>query len=533
MTKRRIFDSIITRLVIMVVCLVTVGTVIRYFALGHFLRQDLTIVVQEQQQALAGYVARDIDDKITQRQTLLKQLAADLPQALLSRPAALQDWLRQHYRYQSLFPGGLFVTDRHGRVIADYPTAPGRQNHSYADRDYIQVAAKGSGYIGKPVIGYALRLPILPMATPLFDNNKQVSGILVGITPLSSPGFLDLLQKTQIGHGKGGFQLVSPRDNLYVASSQQALALAPLPVPGSNPLHDRAMAGYRGSGISSNAAGEEEVLAMATVPSTNWFVVAQVPASEAFATVGHAQIFAIKSAIVATILFGLLATGCMYFVLRPLFHAAEDAERMAHGDIPLVPLSIRRMDEVGHLIAAFNRLLGKLHEQQGQLERLAHHDTLTGLPNRRLLADRLKLALAQSRRHGTHLALLFMDLDGFKRINDSQGHDAGDEALRMVTERLQAIVRESDTLARIGGDEFVLLMSHLDTRAAETARIVADKCIAAMQQPLSINGASCKVGISIGIAMDTPASTADSLMQQADQAMYLAKHCGGDCLRQV
>lgn len=531
MTKRRISDSIITRLVIMVVCLVTLGTVIRFFALGNFLRQDLGTVMQEQQQALAGYVARDIDDKISQRQTLLSQLAADLPQGLLTQPAALQDWLHQHYRYQSLFSGGLFVTDPQGRVIADYPVAPGRQNHSYIDRDYIRVAGKGSSYIGKPVIGFALRVPILPMATPLFDAGRQVSAILVGITPLSAPGFLDLLQKTQIGHGKGGFQLVSPRDNMFIATSQKDMALAPLPPYGSNPLHDRAMAGYRGSGITTNANGEELVAAMATVPSTNWFVVSQLPASEAFATVGHAQIFAIKGAIIATILFAMLATACMYFVLRPLFQAAEDAERMTRGESPLVPLTIRRRDEIGHFIAAFNRLLSKLHEQQGQLERLAHHDTLTGLPNRRLLADRLKLALAQSRRHGTHLALLFMDLDGFKSINDSQGHDAGDEALRMVTARLQDIVRASDTLARIGGDEFVLLMSQLDEHGGETARVVADKCITAMQQPLLIGGARFKVGISIGIALDQPDSTTDSLLQEADQAMYLAKNSGGDCLR--
>jgi diguanylate cyclase (GGDEF)-like protein len=210
------------------------------------------------------------------------------------------------------------------------------------------------------------------------------------------------------------------------------------------------------------------------------------PASEAFATVGHAQGFAVRGAIIATMMFAMLATLCMYFVLRPLFQAAEDAERMTRGETPLVPLSIRRNDEVGHLIAAFNRLLGKLHEQQGQLERIAHHDPLTGLPNRRLLADRLKLALAQSRRHGTHLALLFMDLDGFKQINDSMGHEAGDEALRMVTARLQAIVRETDTLARIGGDEFVLLMCNLDEHAAEAVRTVADKCIQAMQEPLLI-----------------------------------------------
>lgn len=531
MSLRRIFDSIITRLVIMVVCLVSLGTVVRYFALGNFLRQDLSTVVQEQQQTLASYVARDIDDKITQREALLDQLAADLPQQLLQQPDALQDWLRQHYRYQSLFPGGLFVTTAQGRVIADYPTAPGRQNHSYADRDYVRAAQQGKRYIGKPVIGYALRIPILPMATPLFDHNMQVTAILVGITPLSAPGFLDVMQKSRIGNGKGGFLLVSPRDKLFVADTQKQMAMTPLSPVGVNPLQDRALTGYHGTDITTNARGEEEVSATVTVASTGWLVVAHAPASEAFATVGHAQGFAVRGAIIATVVFAMLATLCMYIVLRPLFQAAEDAERMTRGETPLVPLSVRRNDEVGHLIAAFNRLLGKLHEQQGQLERIAHHDPLTGLPNRRLLADRLKLALAQSRRHGTHLALLFMDLDGFKQINDSMGHEAGDEALRMVTARLQAIVRETDTLARIGGDEFVLLMCNLDEHAAEAVRTVADKCILAMQEPLHIDARSYKVGISIGLSLAGTDSTADSLMQEADQAMYLAKHAGGDCYR--
>jgi hypothetical protein len=109
---------------------------VRYFALGSFLRQDLSTVVQEQQQTLASYVARDIDDKITQREALLDQLAADLPQQLLQQPTALQDWLRQHYRYQSLFPGGLFVTTAQGKVIADYPTHPDARTTATGPRLY-------------------------------------------------------------------------------------------------------------------------------------------------------------------------------------------------------------------------------------------------------------------------------------------------------------------------------------------------------------------------------------------------------------
>lgn len=523
---RRLFDSVITRLMLLGLCIVLIGIVARYYTFSNFLREDLGAVVEAQQYALATYVARDIDDKIVQRRQLLERLATALPRELLDRPRALREWLKERYDYQQLFSAGLFIADTRGLAIADYPALPDRVGGNYADRDYIQAALAGQASIGSPIMGRAAKEPVLPMAVPLKNDKGEIRGVLVGITALAAPGFLDLLQKSRIGKSTGGFLLISPRDKLFVAASEPDMVFKPTPPPGINTLHDRAMGGYRGTGITINAKGVEEVSAMVTVPSTGWFVVARLPSGEAFATVARTQSFLLKNAVVGISIFALLASCGMYFVLRPLFRAADHADRMTRGELPLAPLPVSRNDEVGYLIRAFNRLLMKLDEQQAELARIAHHDPLTGLPNRALLSDRLRLALAQAQRKGNQVGLLFMDLDGFKQINDTLGHKAGDEALRQVTQRLSQIVRQADTLARVGGDEFVLLLCDLGDDAETAASTVAVKCIEVLKPPFAIGETTCTMGVSIGIAVGYGDVSADTLLLAADRGMYQAKKAG-------
>lgn len=526
--NRRIrpFDSLISRLMLLGLCLVTIGIAARYYAISHFLREDLATVVEAQQLALATYVARDIDERIVHRRNLLERIGAALPPDLLRRPAALRAWLKERYEFQPLFSAGLFVTDTRGVALADYPVLPDREHGDYADRDYIKDALAGRTTIGRPVMGRAAKEPVLPMAVPLLDGRGEVRGALVGITALATPGFLDLLQQSHIGKGTGGFLLVSPQDRLFVAASEPDMVFTPTPPSGVNALHDRAMAGYRGTGITVNAKGVEEVSAMVTVPSTGWFLVARLPSREAFATVARTQSFLLRNGVLAFMVFAALASTGMYVLLRPLSRAADHAERMTRGEIPLEPLPVVRQDEVGHLIGAFNRLLMKLDEQQAELARIAHHDSLTGLPNRALLADRLHQALARAQRTGSRVALLFMDLDGFKLINDSLGHEAGDDALRQVAQRLGKIVRQSDTLARVGGDEFVLLLCDLGEDAEAAAGIVAQKCIETLLPPLTVADIPCAIGVSIGIATGSGDTAAGALLQAADRGMYRAKKAG-------
>lgn len=165
----------------------------------------------------------------------------------------------------------------------------------------------------------------------------------------------------------------------------------------------------------------------------------------------------------------------------------------------------------------------KLVEEQ--IKHMAQHDTLTDLPNRTLYEDRLKQALAMARSDNTSLALLYLDLDHFKEINDTLGHAAGDTLLKLAAQRMLDCVRETDTVARMGGDEFVVLLPGIRTR--QNALMVAEKIRKKLEMPFEINGEQVDVSSSIGCAMYPDDGQEEAaLTQSADQAMYMAKQSG-------
>lgn len=531
MNFRKVADSIVTRVIVLGVGLILVGVVVRYLILSKILLGDFIRVVESQQEAIATYVAKDIGYKIGVRQALLARLAATLPPALLHRPEALRAWLGERHDLAPLFSAGLVVTDRSGQAIADYPARLGRTGIDLPGPDYLQGILSGQQAPGQLVVSRHERVGTLQISAPIKDDQGAVLAVLTGITALADPKFLDLLQEGRIGKS-GGFLLISPRDRLFVAASDPSMALTPTPPPGVNALHDQAMAGLRGTGITINARGQEELSAMVSVPGSEWFVVARIPTEEALSTIYRAKQYVLGNSGMLVAIFVLIALVGLNKVFRPLRLAADHAERMTQGELPLAPLPVIRRDEVGHLTTAFNRLLAKLLQTQAELDHMAHHDPLTGLPNRMLLYDRLHQARARAQRDNTQFAVLFMDLDGFKPINDILGHDAGDAALVEVARRLSGIVRATDTLARVGGDEFVILVGDLDTtpEAAENAVMtVANKCLRAFDAPLVLDGQAQSIGLSIGIAVGDGQSVGDDLLTAADGAMYAAKHNGRGC----
>lgn len=168
------------------------------------------------------------------------------------------------------------------------------------------------------------------------------------------------------------------------------------------------------------------------------------------------------------------------------------------------------------------RQLATVLEQQEETRHAALHDSLTGLPNRALFNDRLEHGLVQATRHGWKLAVMFMDLDNFKTINDSYGHDVGDAVLRIVAGRLEENTRGEDTVSRHGGDEFLYLL--MDMKNEHDARIIAEKIIKAVQVPCKVRVGELIINPSIGISIfPKDGATAEALTKSADTAMYQAK----------
>ena len=191
-------------------------------------------------------------------------------------------------------------------------------------------------------------------------------------------------------------------------------------------------------------------------------------------------------------------------------------------------------DEIGELAENFNSMLDdldktntELNRQKDSLAYKAHHDALTGLPNRALFNDRLEQAITKARRHKEEIALFFIDLDHFKQINDTLGHEVGDEVLKFFAKRLNDSVRTEDTIARIGGDEFMVIMESLQT--PEAISVVANKIVSIVKEPIILGEKTLNLGTSIGISVyPHNGETSEILLKNADTAMYKAKDEGRD-----
>ena len=248
-------------------------------------------------------------------------------------------------------------------------------------------------------------------------------------------------------------------------------------------------------------------------------------------TKGLAEALAIPTLVAFT---GLLMAGGGYVVWDLASAVSRTASLVATAQ-PAGEMSGPRHDEIGTLMVAFNRMMGTIEQQADeinqfpkrleQLTRQAFRDALTGLPNRALFMDRLSHGLTRARRRHEHVAVLFLDLDRFKIINDTLGHTVGDQLLVEVSNRLGSSLRPGDTVARLGGDEFGLLLE--DVADAETAELVALRIEAELAKPLSFEGREVFVTASIGIALSSERlGTPEEVLRDADLAMYHAKAKG-------
>lgn len=241
-----------------------------------------------------------------------------------------------------------------------------------------------------------------------------------------------------------------------------------------------------------------------------------------------------------TLLFSLvaigIALGLALYLARPLNAMARAVQRFAAGE-PMAGLPVHRNDEIGYLASTFHSMAARLTARVDELKshqqilgNLAYYDHLTGLPNRLLFLDRLKQTLIKAERNRTRFAVMFVDLDKFKEINDTFGHAVGDEVLKIAAARMQDCIRHADTLARLAGDEFTILLEDLNS-PSDAARI-AQKIIDYFADPFLVGGREMSMSCSLGIGIyPQDGTTVDDLLFSADTAMYQAKDQGRNAFR--
>jgi len=196
----------------------------------------------------------------------------------------------------------------------------------------------------------------------------------------------------------------------------------------------------------------------------------------------------------------------------------------------LSPVKNQRGETIA--VTVISKDITQIKEIQNQLSFLATHDLLTFLPNRALFMDRLKMAIAYAKRYNQRLAVMLIDLDNFKEINDTYGHGVGDEVLRIIGKKLRGSIRESDTVARMGGDEFLVLLPYI--KSEEDAFVVANHIQERLRELIKVEDKQFKVSASIGISIyPDDGEEAEELLKNADKAMYLAKLEGGNAFKRL
>ena len=264
-------------------------------------------------------------------------------------------------------------------------------------------------------------------------------------------------------------------------------------------------------------------------PGLGWTVVARQPLDEAYAPAKELQrdilVWGIALAVVIASIGWLLAS----WFTRPLHDIARAADRLSLGESMEIP-EIKGTREIAQLSQSIRHLVDSLSNHQtalGMMESLAHHDALTGLPNRAALEKYLPRAQQRSQAQNHYLALLYLDLDGFKPINDQFGHAGGDELLREVASRLRACLREGDLVARLGGDEFLMVLQVPRHDAIDQAHNVAERVLASLGQTFLVHNTRARIGCSIGGALwPLDAPDLNDVLGLADEALYRAKHAG-------
>lgn len=363
--------------------------VITYQFSAH-LRQELEVTLSDQQFSEVSFVAERIDNAVKLRIDSLAVTASSITPQMMTNRDQLSSFLAERTSLYKLCTLGIMIISKDGHGLADFPHAESRGNANFNQMDfYRQVMATGKPALSKPGIGRFVKDPRLVIAVPIFNKDNRIIGILSGVTSLSD-GSLISSSDIKSHPNRSAYLVISPRDKLFVADSENLLTLKALPAPGINKIHDRFMAGFEGSGITVNALGVEELASARYIPNAGWITVARLPTSKAFERISHIRNEAIEVAIIVS----LFVIGLLWLFLRhelsPLSRSVELIEKLAYEEMPpLRNIPLEGSAEIRKMQASFNQLHTRLalKEELMREDEALYHSMFTNNTSIKLLID--------------------------------------------------------------------------------------------------------------------------------------------------
>lgn len=338
------------------------------FYASRMLREDMARQLGEQQFSTVSLLAAAINEHLSDRVKAVEQVAGRLTPAVLGNHTAAQVFLESRPVFSSLFNGGVFVTRRDGRAIAEAPRSTGRVGLNFMDRDAVAAALQdGKSMIGLPVMGKQPVVPVFGIAAPIHDAQRKVIGAVVGVIALESAGFLDHLTQSRFGK-TGGYFLVARKERLIITATNRARIMQPFSAPGVVPAIDRFVEGYEGSAVYTNQFGVEVMNSVKRIAVVDWAISSSIPTAEAFAPIRDMQRRMLMATIILTLLAGVLTWWMLRRQLSPMLAAAVTLARLSVSEQPPQPLPIANQDEIGELISGLNRLLGTLSQREMALK---------------------------------------------------------------------------------------------------------------------------------------------------------------------
>lgn len=475
---------------------------------------DLTAALRLQQQFVENWVAERAGD--------IRFLAADPRVLALPRPA-LRDMFQRIVAGSTVFNDIVYV-DEKGRTRADPESDPGKD---VSDREYFRAAVQGRSVVSDVLQSRLTGDEVFIVSSPVYDASDRFRGLVMGEVSLSA---LSTLMRTVQDETESRTLLLRSNGDL-IAPAEHGQGLAD-----NDELFQSALANAPPKGVYSNAAGQRVVGAYRWANGGRWLLVAERKEVDILAVAAWALGMPMLGATLAFLIFGPIVLRLARSLDAPLKRLEEHARQIeaGHFDVDCAPFAERGVpEEVRRLNRAYCLMVQRVRSALAALREASYTDHLTGAGNRKLLFSQGLQLLESTRRGGLPVSLLMLDLDFFKRVNDTHGHAAGDAVLAGFSDLLRETLRKSDLFVRYGGEEFVVLAPNAGSssvlelaerirHAVELLEVPAGEAV--LRFTVSIGASSLEGGASLGRI--SPEAALEGLLARADEALYLAKDAG-------